>query len=114
MSDSIALSAYGWDLPDPLKPSYQPMHEKKISKPEFIQIPYRSLLPDKIRNLIVAGRCISVERDVLGPVRVMAPCIAMGQAAGTAAYLAKDSSASFKNIDVLRLQQILEDDACRY
>lgn len=114
MSDSIALSAYGWDLPDPVKPSYQPMHEKKISKPEFIQIPYRSLLPDKIRNLIVAGRCISVERDVLGPVRVMAPCIAMGQAAGTAAYLAKDSAVSFKNIDVLRLQQILENDACRY
>lgn len=112
IGDSIALSAYGWDLPDPVKPSYQPMHEKKISKPEFIKIPYRCLLPDKISNLIVAGRCISVERDVLGPVRVMAPCMAMGQAAGTAAYIASLTSSSFEKVDILILQETLNKDEC--
>lgn len=100
--DTIALSAYGWDLPDPKSPSLQPMHN--ISKPEFTPIPFRCLIPDKSDNLLVVGRCISVERDVLGPVRVMGPCVAMGQAAGIAAAVALKSEISFSKIEVSQLQ----------
>ena len=39
----------------------------------------------QIANLLCPGRAVSVERDVLGPVRVMASCMAMVEAAGTAA-----------------------------
>lgn len=51
------------------------------------QIPYRTLVPQVPRNLLVAGRCISADSDALASCRVMAPCMALGQAAGTAAAL---------------------------
>ncbi len=81
--DVIGFSAYGWDLPDPKRPSHQPMEGR--ATPERTPIPYRVMLPKKIENLICPGRAVSCERDVLGPLRVMAPCMAMGEAAGVAA-----------------------------
>lgn len=86
-SDSIAMSSYGRDMPDPKKPSNQPFDNVK-RKSEYTRIPYRCLIPKGIDNLIIAGRCIGVEREVLGVVRVMGPCIAMGESAGIASALA--------------------------
>ena len=51
------------------------------------QIPYRVLVPEFADGLLVAGRCVSADRDALASVRVMPQCFAMGQAAGTAAAL---------------------------
>ncbi len=51
-------------------------------------IPYRCLTPRRLANVLVAGRSISVEQFVQGSVRVMPVCLAMGEAAGTAASLA--------------------------
>jgi len=62
------------------------------------------MLPTGVGNLIVAGRCISVERPVLGPIRVMAPCIAMGEAAGYATKLALACNASYKDVDIQALR----------
>jgi hypothetical protein len=50
-------------------------------------IPYGCLIPKKLTNVLVAGRCISSTREANGSVRVMAQCMATGQAAGTAAAL---------------------------
>lgn len=100
--DAIAYSVYGWDLPDPKKPSHQPDRDRH--KGLFTPIPYRTLLPKGIDNLITAGRCISVERPVLGPVRVMAPCIAMGEATGYATRIAIDGSFAYRNVDVMKLR----------
>lgn len=101
--DGIALSAYGWDMPNPKRPSFQPFHGVEKSSP-YTQIPYRCLLPKGTDNLIAVGRCISVEREVLGPVRVMGPCIAMGEAAGIASGLALSAGESYINVntDALR------------
>ena len=51
-------------------------------------VPYRCLLPVEVDNLVVAGRCLSATHDAHASVRSMAQCMAMGQAAGTAAALA--------------------------
>ncbi|MFV0343240.1 MAG: FAD-dependent oxidoreductase [Anaerocolumna sp.] len=51
-------------------------------------IPYRSLIPKDIQNMLVAGRTISCERIIQGSIRVMPVCLVTGQAAGTAARLA--------------------------
>ena len=98
-ADGIALSAYHWDMPNPKKPSDQPFTGVKRASP-YTQIPYRSLLPREIENLIVAGRCISVQREVLGPVRVMAPCLAVGEAAGIAAGQVLKDGRAFRDADV--------------
>lgn len=102
--DSIALSGYGWDMPNPKNPSYQPFHGV-VRKHRSTQIPYRCLVPKGIDNLIAVGRCISVEREALGPVRVMAACIAMGEAAGIATALALDGSIAYRDVDTGLLRQ---------
>lgn len=71
-------------------------------------IPYRILLPRPVPNLICPCRAASVERHVLGPLREQAPCMAMGQAAGTAASLVP-AGAGFAAVDVPALRQRLRD-----
>ena len=51
------------------------------------QIPHRALRPQGLANVWVAGRCLSADPDALASTRVMAPSLAVGQAAGTAAVL---------------------------
>lgn len=71
-------------------------------------IPYRCLTPKGLRNVLVAGRCISTERIVQGSVRVMPTCLAMGEAAGLAAALASSSpSPDVHAVDTANLRTLL-------
>ena len=109
----IGATTYNFDLPDPLHPSYDPMmgdakRPNASRRHIVIQIPYESLLPKEIDNLIVAGRCISAEREVLGAIRIMGPSMQMGQAAGTAAALAFTHHCGiFADVHIPQLQDIL-------
>ena len=107
--DTIGFSGYGWDMPDPDRPSYQPMHEEGNEiQSGLVPIPFRVMQPKPICNLLCPGRAVSAEREVLGPLRVMAPCMAMGQAAGTAAAMAvKSESNNFKDTCIPVLQENL-------
>lgn len=70
-------------------------------------IPYRSLIPQKVKNLLVAGRCISTTHEAMSAIRVMAPCMAMGEAAGRAAKMAVREGIQPADIDVKKLQEEL-------
>ncbi|MBI3858104.1 MAG: FAD-dependent oxidoreductase [Planctomycetes bacterium] len=72
-----------------------------------VGIPYRTLVPQKRTNLLVAGRCFSATHDAHASVRSMAQCMAMGQAAGTAAAMAIRTGASPGEIDVPALLDTL-------
>lgn len=96
-ADTIGLTSYGWDLADPKTPSHQPFHGKP--KPPVTPIPYRIMVPKGVDNLICPGRSVSVERHVLGPVRVMAPVMAMGEAAGVAAAQVVRQARPFRDVD---------------
>ena len=74
---------------------------------EEYQIPYRCLLPQRIDNLIVAGRCVSCDHDVLGTLRTIPACMYTGQAAGVAAALAAHAHTSPRKVNVKALQQAL-------
>lgn len=50
-------------------------------------IPYGCLIPRRLENMLVAGRCLSSTREANGSARVMGTCLATGEAAGTAAAL---------------------------
>ena len=71
-------------------------------------IPYRSLLAKEFSNLLVAGRCISVDHRVHHATKEIPACMATGEAAGTAAALAVKTGLSPKAVDVKNLQQHLE------
>lgn len=70
-------------------------------------IPFRSLVPQKVKNLIVAGRSISTTHEAMSAIRVMAPCMAMGEAAGRAAKMAVREGIPVSEIDVRELQNEL-------
>lgn len=73
----------------------------------WFHIPYRSLLPKGINNLLVAGRCISAEFNALGSVRSQAASMVTGQAVGTAAALSARGNSDPRSIDIKRLQDVL-------
>ncbi len=62
-------------------------YEARCNPKEYCEIPYRSLVPEKIDNLLVAGRCVSAEFNALAAVRVIATSMSTGQAAGIAAAI---------------------------
>ncbi len=70
-------------------------------------IPFRTLLPQKVNNLLVAGRCLSATHGAHASARNSAQCMAMGQAAGIAAGLAKKSNVMFRQLDYHALKDEL-------
>jgi hypothetical protein len=77
----------------------------KPKKP--FDIPYRCLIPRKIDNLLVAGRCISVTPVVHNGIRGEGPCMSTGEAAGTAAALSAGLNVPPRKLDVKLLQRKL-------
>ena len=80
--------------------------EPVVDKRSF-EIPYRSLLPVNVRNLIVAGRCISADHVAESGTRAVSLCMMTGQAAGTAAALAVRDGLSPEKIKIRELQNLL-------
>jgi hypothetical protein len=66
---------------------------------DYYQIPYGCLLPQGMRNLVVAGRSISSTFLAQGSLRVMVTCMGIGQAAGTAAAMAVSQNISPAKVD---------------
>lgn len=73
------------------------------------QIPYRALVPRKIGNMLVAGRCISCDHIALGSLRVMPQCFLEGDAAGLAAVLCLEMNYTPAQVDIRQLQKRLRD-----
>ena len=71
-------------------------------------LPYRAILPREVENLLVAGRCISHERDILDPIRLIPPCMVTGYAAGVAAALAVQDGAVPRELNLAGLQGTLK------
>lgn len=67
------------------------------------EVPFRTLYNSKVKNLICAGRCTSVNETMWDIMRVIPCCTVTGQAAGTAAAITDD----FSNIDIKELQEKL-------
>jgi hypothetical protein len=60
-----------------------------------------------VDHLLVAGRCISTTHEAMGAIRVMATCMAMGEAAGRAAKMAVREGVSPAKINVQKLREEL-------
>ncbi len=102
--DTIALSGYPIDIHDPTGRGVQ---ANDIQGDGSYGIPYRSLVPKKIENLLVAGRCISTTHEALATTRLTPSAMATGQAAGTAAALSITENTAPKHLNIKKLQAIL-------
>jgi hypothetical protein len=81
----------------------------EAAKRPLWQIPYRSLVPKKTENLLVAGRCFSFTKDLFQDARIIGTCLVTGHAAGVAASLASQSGQSTRDLDVTRIQKVLKE-----
>lgn len=74
---------------------------------EYYTIPYRSLIPQSVSNMLVAGRCISSNHGAQASYRIMPTVCTIGEAAGTAIGLAVKNKCSVRDIDIKELQRNL-------
>jgi len=68
----------------------------------------RSLIPQYVNSLLVAGRCISCDHESQTSLRGAATCLTTGHAAGAAAALASKCSGEVRQVSVPMLQQLLQ------
>lgn len=101
--DGIACGTFAIDI-------HPPDGQQQIytgSGKAVYEIPYRSLLPQGLDNLWVAGRSISATHAAFGSARVMATCVGIGQGAGVAAALAAAGGLTTRQVDVTRVRSLL-------
>ena len=103
--DEIGRNCYYIDV-------HKPGHkETRYKKGESHGIPYRCLTPKGLKNLLVAGRCISTDEEAFGSLRVMPPCLVTGEAAGMAAVHAiKQTRNDVHKIDTVLLRKRLKEE----
>lgn len=75
-------------------------------QPEF-QIPYRALVPEKLENVLAAGRCVATDFALADTLRLIPVCWVTGEAAGVAAALCVKDGCTPRNVDVAKLTGIL-------
>lgn len=74
----------------------------------YMQIPYRAMLPKKVKGLLVTGRAIGGDRIAHAATRNMACCAVAGQGAGVAAALAVKAGRDVAEVDIAAVQAELE------
>ncbi len=104
--DGVVTATFGIDIHDPAPES---QIRPKRGKVKPYQIPYRCLVPQKIDNLLVAGRCISGTHEAHASYRVTGNCIAMGEAAGIASALCLKDKLIPRELDGRKLKELLKD-----
>lgn len=106
--DAIAAGAYPIDIHPAAGGE---LEYSALGDDHAYQIPYRSLCPVGLDNVLVAGRGISASHKALAAIRVMTISMAVGQAAGMAAAMvaAKGADASTREVSIPRLRAGLVD-----
>lgn len=105
--DSICIAANSVDVHGRFGPK---SNEYTMIRGKYYGIPYRSLVPLEVDGLLLAGRCISADSTAAGAVRVMPPCMAMGQAAGVAAALSIKENCNVRNLNIRKLISQLKEE----
>ena len=103
--DAVLRYAYPIDLHPSI--TGESNEDRFLKSGEYYEIPYRCLVPLKVEQLLVAGRCISATHEAQGSLRTSPACMALGQAAGTAAALSIREESSPRNLSTALLQQVL-------
>lgn len=102
--DGVARGHYWIDIHDPQSSR---TYYTYLKPGTWYDIPYRCLLPKGITGLLVAGRCISGTYEAAASYRIMSHCMAVGQAAGTAAALAMRHGIPPDSVNIEELRDTL-------
>lgn len=106
--EDLARATKFWDgivacdnpIDDVMRAEGDMTHEAAIEDGQYYTIPFRSLVPEEITNLMFAGRILSADPVAFASVRGMPQCMTMGQAAGTAAAMAVQANIAVQDVPV--------------
>lgn len=104
--DAVATGCWFLDV-HPQKTTIDKPFEGSGFQPAPYDISYRTLIPQKISNLLVAGRCHSASKDAAASSRVTVTAMALGEAAGCAAAMATHASTEVGILDGKRVREAL-------
>jgi len=106
--DGIAVATSQIDFHSLTKPGDSGWRQRL----EPYSIPLRCLIPRGFANLLMAGKCISVDQVVHSSCRMTPTCCAMGQAAGTTAAMAVElGTPDTRDVPLSSLRAVLISDA---
>lgn len=108
--DSIALGNYDIDIHNPEGSGTSHYY---FPEGHYYTIPFRTLLPKKTENLLVAGRCISVTHEAQASIRIMPIVCCLGEAAGTAVGVAAKEGSSLRGTEIGKIQAQLQKQGAR-
>lgn len=74
----------------------------------YFQVPYGVMVPQKVGNLLVAGRCVAGDKISHAAIRSMMCCTVTGQGAGVAAAVSVKDDVTCSTVDIKRVQKALE------
>lgn len=99
--DGIATYGYPIDQHDPAGAGFQ------MATVLAYEIPYRTLVPKELDNLLITGRCISCDREAQSSLRTTPGVMAIGEAAGIAASIIAKTGVKAKDVNTKELREIL-------
>jgi hypothetical protein len=79
----------------------------------YFQIPFGIVLPQKVENLLVAGRCVAGDKISHAATRQMMCCTVTGQGAGTAAAVSIKAGRTCREVDIREVQKALKKQGVR-
>jgi hypothetical protein len=103
--DAICACNYSIDIHNPEGTGTIQQHFPEV---KYYTIPYRSLIPKTIDNMLVAGRCISSDHGAQASYRIMPTVCCIGEGAGTAIALAVKNKCQVRDINIKSLQNQLK------
>ncbi|WP_424767587.1 FAD-dependent oxidoreductase [Paenibacillus sp. sgz302251] len=103
-NDVIARSGYPVDIHNP---EGEGITANFIKEGGAYDIPYRCIVAKNVNNLLLAGRCISTTHEAQATTRLTPSCMALGQAAGTAAAIAVKQQYNTADVPIGKLQEML-------
>ena len=104
-SDGIAACNYDIDIHNPEGTGTSHYY---FPEGEFYTIPYRSLIPKGVSNMLVAGRCISSDHGAQASYRIMPTVCCIGEAAGSAIAMAVTNGCDVRDINTNELRETLK------
>jgi hypothetical protein len=105
--DQVFRYACFVDIHEPKPGVRSKLADQNLEPGQSYGVPFRCLVPKGVENLLVAGRCLSATHGALASVRMMPACMAMGQAAGTAAALTIQDGGLVRQVNVGQLRRQL-------
>ncbi len=109
--DSVACGCYEIDIHNP---SGTGTHLIYLDRTKYYTIPYRSLIPKGVKNMLVAGRCISSTHEAQSAYRIMPIICNIGESAGCAVACATKSRVELREVNMGDLHAILDKYGVKY